>query len=211
MADAPVVEPLSGGQPPAIPTPTAPPQDEAPDADLPEELIKIPAVQAVVAGSPPAVSMRIKGSENRDEVKLLSENKDALMSTGMGFYRSMSGEIGVMFNGMRIHPEDLKAADKAGKLLQVAPDFDTVNHEVSKSGTAHPILNAAPPTGFAPPTAAAPPQSASGALPLSPPPPASVARKLAAARVLNTAPGAPTTGPSPGAGRLLNSVLKGVV
>ena len=50
------------------------------------------------------------------------------------FYRSLSGQRGVMFNAMRIHPQDIQAADKAGKLLSsVAPDFDLVNHEVGKS------------------------------------------------------------------------------
>jgi len=214
---APAVEPLaSAPPPPATVEPTQPPaSSETADTgeELSPELIKIPAIQAVLAGSPPAVSMQIKGSEDREEVKLVSENKDALLASGMGFYRSLSGEIGVMFNGLKINPQDIQAADKAGKLLSVAPDFDLVNHEVSKSGTNHPVLRAGRPGAQAAVSvyAASPPQSASGQLPLVPPAPASVARKLTAQRVMNLQAGAPTSGASPGAGRLLNSIMKPVV
>jgi hypothetical protein len=174
--------------------------------------MQIPAIQAVFVGSPPAMSMTLKGSEDREEVKLLTESKDTLIGLGFGFYRSLDGKTGVMFNGMRIHAEDLKAADKAGKLRTIAPDFDILNHEVAKAGPAgHPVLSAKPMTGFATPTSAAPPQAASGSLPLMPPPSAAVQRKLAQQRVMNLQPGAPTSGPVPGAGRLLNQVLKQAV
>ncbi len=207
----PIVEPLAAAPAvaPVVPTEPAPEEDAG---GLPPELMQIPAIQAVLVGSPPATSMSIKGSEDREEVALLTKNKDALLGAGFGFYRSLDGKIGVMFNQMRIHAEDLKAADKAGKLRDVAPDFDILNHEVAKAGPAgHPVLSAKPPTGLASPTAAAPPQAASGSLPLMPPPPAAVQRKLAQQRVMNLQPGAPTSGPVPGAGRLLNQVLKQAV
>ena len=174
-------------------------------------MIKVPALQALLAGAPPAVSMTLKGSEDRDEVKMLAEHKDELLKAGFAFYRSMSGDLGVMYNSLRIHPQDLQAADKQGKLRALAPDFDLVNHEVAKMGLKHPIHFATPPTGLAAPTATTPPQAASGALPLTPPPAAAVQRKLAQARIMNLQPGAPTSGPEPGGGRLLNQVLKGVV
>jgi hypothetical protein len=156
--------------------------------------------------------MRVKGAEDRDEIKMVSENKEAILGAGMGFYRSMSGQLGVIFNALKIHPQDLQAADKAGKLPVVAPDFDTINHEVSKLNLTHPIRNAQPPPAqFASPMSTAAPQAASGMLPLVPPAPASVARKLAAQRILNMQAGAPTSGPEPGAGRLLNSIMKPVV
>jgi len=215
----PVVEPLASAPPapaqvePTQPQPQAAPIEGEAEESLPPELIEVPAIQAVLAGSPPAVSMQIKGSEDRDEVKLVAKNKDVLLSAGMGFYRSLSGEVGVMFNGLKISPQDIQAADKAGKLLAVAPDFDLVNHEVAKSGADHPALKAGAPVaqGAASASAASPPQSASGQLPLVPPAPASVARKLAAQRVMNLQAGPPTSGSAPGAGRLLNSIMKPVV
>lgn len=211
----PIVEPLASAAAPAAVAPVAPTEStpaEAGAGGLPPELMQIPAIQAVLVGSPPAMSMTLKGSEDREEVKLLTENKDTLIGLGFGFYRSLDGKTGVMFNGMRIHAEDLKAADKAGKLRTVAPDFDILNHEVAKAGPAgHPVLSAKPMTGFAAPTAASPPQAASGSLPLMPPPSAAVQRKLAQQRVMNLQPGAPTSGPVPGAGRLLNQVLKQAV
>lgn len=205
---APAVAPTATPQAPAAPPPAAGGEE---GGGIPDVMLQIPAIQAILAGAPPAVSMRIKGSEDREEVKLIAENKDALLGAGLAFYRSINGELGVMFNSLRVHPEDIKAADQQGKLRTVAPDFDLVNHEVEKLGPDHPVRNAAPPTGAASPTMAAPPQSASGSLPLAPPPPASVQRQIAQKRVMNMQQGAPTSGPAPGAGRLLNSVLKGVV
>lgn len=211
----PVVEPTTPAapvvSPAAAPTtaPEAPPEDT--EAGLPDELLQIPAIQAVVAGSPPAVSMKIEGAGERPEVKLIAENKDPLLQAGFAFYRSMSGDLGVLFNQMKIHAEDIKAADKAGKLRLVAPDFDLVNHEVSKLGPNHPVNTATPGQDFAQPTSAGAPQAASGSLPLMPPAPASVQRRLAQQRVMNLSGGAPTSGPAPGAGRLLNSILKPVV
>jgi hypothetical protein len=156
--------------------------------------------------------MDLKGTEDRKEVKLIADNKGVLTQAGFGFYRSLDGKKGVMFNALHVHPQDLQAADRQGKLLQVAPDWDLVNHAIAKMGLNHPIHSMqAPPAGFAPPTPQAPPQAASGMLPLMPPPPASVGNKMASARIANIQPGAPTSGPSPGAGRLLNSVLRGVV
>jgi hypothetical protein len=215
MTQAPVIEPVdpaASETPPVEPQqPVEPPSPE--EQTLPPELLKIPAFQAVLVGTPPAISMSIKGSEDRDEVALVTENKDALLAAGMGFYRSMSGELGVMFNALKVHPDDLKAADKAGQLTQLAPNFDTVNQEVAKSGKNHPLLQAGPPSAALPSARSSliAPQAQSGSLPLVPPAPASVARKLAAQRVLNLSPGAPTSGAAPGAGRILNQVLKTAV
>jgi len=222
MTQSPVVAPPAGSQAappeaaqvvPTSPEQAAPATPEEAAQGLPEELLAIPAFQGLLAGAPAALSMKIKGSDNREEIELLSKNKEAVTSAGMGFYKSLSGEIGVIFNALKISPEDLVAADKAGKLLTLAPDFDKVNHEVSKSGEKNPVLNASEPVGqYAASTAAeTPPQSASGNLPLVPPAPASVAKKLAAQRVMNLKPGPPSSGSHPGAGRILNAVTKPVV
>ncbi len=207
----PVVEPTNPQAVPQVEPQNPIPPEETGAVELPEELTKIPAIQAVLVGTPPAVSVNLKNAENRDEIQLMAKNKGALESAGMGFYKSLSGRLGVMFNGLRINPEDIKAADQAGKLEQIAPDFDKVNLETAKSVKNHPILNANLPSGVPPPASASAPQAASGKLPLVPPAPAAVARKLAAQRIISLQAGAPTSGPSPGAGRLLNQVLKPVV
>ena len=213
---APVVEPNDPNAQPATPPPVEPtqaaPGQPAGVAGLPPDLLKIPALQALVAGTPPALSMKLKGNEDRDEVALVKKHQEPLQAAGMGFYKSISGEYGVMFNALRIHPDDLQAADKAGKLLLVAPDFDAVDHAVAKSGMDHPAMHASPPPrtpAMAQSSAAGPPQMASGKF--SPPVAAAVARRLIQQRIQNMQVSAPTGGPAPGAGQLTNAIMKPVI
>lgn len=220
MPDAPLVQPLAPAtapEPVVTPSPEAPqqapeaPPEAAAPASLSPDLLKVPAFQALFAGAPPALSMKVKGTEDRDEVKMVKDNAQSLQEAGMGFYLSLNKEFGVMFNSLRIHPQDLQNADKAGKLLLVAPDFDAVNHAVSKAGLDHPALHAdAPPQVAASPSAGgAAPQMASGKF--MPPLPAGAQRKLMQQRILNMQNPAPTGGPAPGAGILTNQILKNVV
>lgn len=206
--------------PPEV-TPTAPDTEAAPAEGtqaLPPELLQIPALQAVLAGTPPAVSASLADFDKRPEGKLITDHKDALLDAGFGFYRDLTGKLGVIFNQFDIHGEDIKAADQAGKLTQVAPPFDVVNAQVSKMGVDHPALQRETPSTFkaaAPPAA---PQAASGALPItaapggaSTPPnvapaPASVQRKLMQQRIANMKPASPVTGAAPGGGRVLGAI-----
>jgi len=213
--DTSMIEPKDGAQAPSIMAPDAsqstgvePQAPETAPGALPENILKIPAMQGLMAGNPAAVSAAIKEFQKRGEAKLLIDNKDLLTRAGMGFYRSISGDLGVIFNQLHIHPDAIQAADKAGQLLSIAPPFDKVNHELSKAGAAHPVLNAQVPSGPASAPVPAPIQSAT--MPL-PPPPASAQRKLMGARLANVSPGAPTSGPVAGQGALLRSILKPVV
>lgn len=202
----PVVRPNAAAPAPE-PAPSEQPAPEAKDAALPDELLKVPALQAVFAGQPPAVSAPIKDFQKRPEAKLIAENKDALMQAGMGLYRSLSGDLGVIFNQLRINPQQLVEADQAGKLTEVAPSFDQVGQEVSKSGLKHPVLNASA-APSAPMSAGAPsvPQAAN----MPAPAPASVQKSVEDKRTTSLSTNKPTSGPRPGAGRLLNSILKPV-
>ena len=212
MADIAEVQPKPDTQPTAEVEPTTPESPAAPSpakaGAIPDEVLSIPAVQAVLAGKPAAVSAPIEEFAKRPEAAAIVENKDALLKAGFGLYRSLAGNVGVLFNTLHLHPEELKQADKAGQLLKIAPSFDQVNAAVSSSGANHPILNTtsvpAGPKGAPMPT---PPQAATAPMP---PPPASVQKRAMNARVTNLQPGAPTSGPQPGAGRLLNSILKPV-
>lgn len=215
-----LVQPIQPQQPQQ---PVAPPEEtqtataSPPQQKLPPALIKMPVMQALMAGAPPAVSASIKEFSKKDEAEHFVKNKAVLEQAGFGFYRSLSGHLGVIFNALHIHPADLQAADKAGKLQLLAPPFDVVNHAVSKSGMHNPVLKrAAVPNGLAQPTQAAPPQLSASVPPGQTPTPmkppsAGVQNKFATARLAALQPGAPTSGPEPGAGRLLNQILRPVV
>lgn len=204
----PVVEPLPiAPQQPAVEPVT--PVESAPvsaEAALPDEILRVPAFQALFAGAPPALSSPLKGAEKRPEAKLVTENKDALLAAGIGLYRSLGGDLGVLFNQMYIHPSEIQAADKEGRLLEIAPPIDSINGEVAKSGKNNPVMSAKTPTGPKTAPVPAPPQFASGGgLP------ASSEAKLTSARIKNLTPGAPTSGPAPGAGRVFNAIFKPTV
>lgn len=200
-----IVEPKSAPTPSVQPTEpsTQPPASKSGPSD---ELLQIPALQALFAGAPPAVSTSIKDFSNRPEAKLIGDHRDELQSMGIGFYRSLGGDLGVLFNQLRLNGQDLINADKEGRLQEIAPPFDIVNQEVATSGQNHPSLSASAPTGGAnaSPTPPAP-------MPTPNTQPASVQNKQATARLKNLQPGAPTSGPAPGAGRIMNQILKPVV
>jgi len=214
--DQAIVEPSPTADAVAEVTPTAPQAKGTTAPALSDELLQIPALQAVFAGQPAAVSASLKDFQARPEGKLIAEHKDELMKAGMGLYRSLNGDLGVIFNLLHIHPEQLKAADKAGQLLQVAPSFDDVNAQVASSGADHPVLKAqGVPNGPAAAPLASPPQATSGMV--APPstsvaPAASGAQRLAeSAKIKALTTDKPTAGSRAGAGALLRSILKPVV
>ena len=204
-APAPVVEPRAGVSAPVEPTTEQPASD---GATLPDELLQIPAMQAVFAGSPPAVSAPIEEFSKRPEAQLITKNKDGLMRAGLAMYRSLGGDIGVIFNQLRLSGAQVKAADQAGRLQEIAPPFDAVNQQVGSAGESNPVLSAQPPTGLAGSPVPEPPQSGSPVRSPVPPQPASSQRTTNSARLRNLTMGGPSTGPKPGAGRILNSILK---
>lgn len=182
---------------------------------MPEALLKIPAVSGLLTGKPGAFSLPIKESKGREDLQDLVKYKDWLGRAGMAVYSALDGKTGVVFNQLYVHPEELKAADAAGQLHTIAPPFDSVNHLIGKSGTAHPALDTAHsvPTGLKGAPIPQPPQMAQATAPQSavPPLPASAQRKALTAQIANLQPGSPTSGPAPGQGRLLNNILKPVV
>lgn len=222
MADTDLVSPITPQVPPqsqAAPAPAeeAPPEDSPAQAkSLPDELLRLPGMMALISGAPPALSLRIKDKDNRDDVKLISQHKDALQQAGFGLYRSLSGEFGVLFNQLFVHGADIQAADKMGKLEEIAPPADAITHAVGKSGLQNPALSGqARPTGFATQKSVGAPQSATGTLPQpqisASPASGSAQNKTQSARLKNMVVGGPTTGQAPGAGRILNTILKPVV
>lgn len=197
MADENIVEPRAGVE--AKPTEGG--------VDLPDDLLRIPAFQAVVAGSPGAFSAVLSQFEKRPEAKIIAANSDGLMKAGFGLYRSLDGQTGVVFNQLFVSPDEIKGADAAGQLATIAPPFDQLNMEVGQAGANNPVLaEGARPEGFAAGMAAP------SAGPIEVSPPAAAAQKsFATKRANNMQLGGPTSGASPGAGRLLNAILRPVI
>jgi hypothetical protein len=170
-------------------------------------------IHALLAGSPAAVSAPIAGFEKTPEGLAIVQNKDTLLNMGISFYRSLSGDLGVVFNQMKLSGPELQAADKAGKLLEVAPPLNQVNQSVATAGADSPLLGAEAATGAAtappPPILNTPPPGAGPIVPTSPA--KKTQDKIIAKKLANLPPGSPTSGPKPGQGRLLNQILKPVV
>jgi hypothetical protein len=191
--------------------------------------MEVPAFQALFAGSPPALSYDLKSSTDREERKLVDDNAQYMAQAGFRTYKTLSGDRGVLYNSLYVHPDDLAAADKAGKLKVIAPDFDALNHAVGKSGASNPLLHAGEPPAtlaaarsgaISPQSAtqqaiedriAGAPQSLPPNQPLVAPASSSAQRRIAAGRVSNMKPTAPTGGTSPGQGALLAAIQKPVV
>lgn len=188
----------------------ATPEADLPDVKLPPELLKIPAMMALMTGKPGAASVNFKTDKSFPLAKKVFEHKDDLLRAGFGLYRALDGDTGVLFNQLYVHPDQVKQADTAGKILEIAPPLRDLNSKVETSGHEdHPILthDGVVPTGMA--TAPVPdvPQATAAV----PPAPAAAIRKALSAKIAGLAPGAPTTGAQPGAGRLVNSLQRPVV
>jgi hypothetical protein len=203
-AAAPAVEPTG----PAPAAPVEPQAGESQGESLPDEILQIPAFQALMTGQPPAVSASIKAMENRPEGEIIAQNQGPLQNAGFGFYRALSGDTGVIFNQLYIKGADLQQADKEGRLAELAPPMDEVNEAVIGAGPDNPVLGfqgvqGGPSEGAAP----QPPQSGSP-IPPSSGLPASSQKKITTQRLKNLQAGPPSSGARPGGGRLINSILK---
>lgn len=203
----PLVQPLAPAAP-AVESNTTTPAPAKSKGGLPDELLQIPAMQAVFAGQPAAFSAVLEEFKKRPEAKILLGNKSGLMKAGFGLYRSLDGAQGVIFNQLYTHGDEIKQADTEGRLLEVAPPFDVVNEAVSKSGADNPILSATGQTAF---RSAPVPNPVAAPIGGTSTQPASVQKTTASARARNLSPGGPTSGAKPGAGRLLNSILRPVL
>jgi pyruvate dehydrogenase E2 component (dihydrolipoamide acetyltransferase) len=179
--------------PAPAPAPTASGPEQSP---LPEEVLQIPAMNALLQGTPPAVSAPV--SLKTPEVETLRKNAAALSRVGFGFYRSKDGKQDVMYNTAYLDPGAVRVADQKGQLDTIAPPItDLISHinEAVKGGA--PAAPEAAPAPAAPPAPIIAPGGVSGA-----------EKKLQTARIKNATLGSPTSGPVPGQGRLLNNILK---
>ena len=135
------------GATPAPPTPTPePPAPDAPEENkgptdytgpgaggshpaamletLPEDLLQNPLIFAVAKGNPAAVSAPDKSKD--PAVLAVVKHAQPLVAAGFGIYQSVDKKTDVLFNTQSMHPDDLLQADRAGKLLDLAPPFDSI-------------------------------------------------------------------------------------
>lgn len=181
-----------------------PKSEKKPSADdgLPDKLLsEVPALHLLMQGSPPA-TYAAKGADF-PELKLLEQHGKELASAGFRAMPTADGKSIVFYNGLYLNPDKIKEAEKSGSLDKIAAPYAELrsafegakNSAATDGGTTE-----------APPAAPA----AASATPESQPAP-SVQKKLTTARIASLAPGSPTSGPMPGSGRILNSIVKPVV
>lgn len=183
--------------PVSAPAPVSPPAEIPPSTEggIPEDVLALPEFSGLLEGKPAAVYVD-KGFQS-PETQVIMQHTKELADAGFGFYTSQDGKTNVIFNTQYVSPEEIQKAEADGKLRDLATPFT----ELKASFDA--VTGAA-----APPDASAPPAAASVSSPAPAPAPAGVQKKLASARLKNVTPGGPTSGPVPGQGRILNSILK---
>lgn len=175
------------------------PKDPA-KQQIPEAVLRIPAFRALLNGSPPAISS--KGAENDPDLVTIQNNVQPLLYAGFGLYRNKANDASYLYNGRFISGDTLKIADDKGKLDEIVPPVSELKQAFAE-GLAD--------EGTATPAAEAPASVTPGPQPSGAPAPVGVQKSIGQARVKNIAPGSPSSGPAPGQGRILNSVMKSAV
>lgn len=173
------------------------PKDES-KAVIPDEVLKLPAFRALLQGSPPAVKVTQAEFQSDPTVATIQGFAEPLLYSGFGFYQPKDGQSSVIYNSQFIDGKALKIADDKGQLDTIAAPYSELKAFFDQNIGEAAVEGAAP--------AAAAPPGASGA-----PAPASTQTKLATSRINNLATGSPASGAAPGAGRVLNNILKSTV
>lgn len=196
------VQPAEPAAAPVEPPAPTEPESTGGEASIPEEVLRIPAMNGLLQGKPAAVYSPTDKKGDPD-IETVLKNGQALIDSGFAFYAAKSKPVNVLYNRLFLDDAALEKADAEGNLDSVAEPFDDVRASFDQ-------LRKKAPTDGAP----AAPQSAAMApapVPAGPPPsgapaPASVQNKLATARINNLEPDAPN-----GAGRILSAIQKPVV
>lgn len=218
------LRPIGGAQPlNDVPVTAATPQPETTNAgptastdtkpteifqDLPPAVAAIPAVRMLAIGEPPA--FRVEPGQYFPELEPLGKDIDKVLQGGLDIFKTQGGEV-VVYNPLFIGEAELKQADATGKLGEIIPPYGELSgsepQEVSDEKFQELVQaqDAAPSKMQALSVEEAPQQAAAQ------PPPAKVQGQINSARVQNVKPQAPTSGPAPGSGRVLNGLLKRAV
>lgn len=170
----------------ADPTSTVPANSEEDTSGIPAEVLELPIMRGLLEGAPPAVWAPI-GTKG-PEVATVLKHGEALKEAGFGFFRDDKEKLDVFYNMRFVSPDLVKKAAEKGKLKEVASPLLEVSAQLNGAVGA--------PAGVVEPASA-------GGMPSSVP----VDSPLNTQRVNNLSPGGPTSGPQPGAGRVLNQIL----
>lgn len=181
--------------PPETPVPAIPQATEIPPA-----VAENPVVKDVLSGKIPGVLVR--AGMNYPKANELAKDPQVLLDLGMQFYLSQAEDI-VVYNPTKISEEELQAAEQQGVLDKIVPDYGIISGEAPEKPSKKEAKAEVTPTK----AAKAVPYSTE-VLPSTKPPPAKVQNKLATDRLaaLNVAKAGPTSGPVPGAGRVVNTL-----
>lgn len=182
---------------------------------LPPEVAKIPAVQLVSVGAPPAI--RVGPGEFYPDIEPVVDNIDKVLSSGLDVYRAQDDSL-VLFNPLFISGEELTYLDGKGQLNQVVPDYGSVSGSQPQEipddkigayldrgeqlqGKMQDLTNGE--------SVNAAPQATGTPTPVPGPTPGQRSAVLNhQQQAIQAAGGPPTSGPVPGGGRLLNTLLR---
>lgn len=152
----------------------------AQDGEVPEEVLRIPAFNALLEGKPGAIYS--PNGEKSPDLATIMKHSPELIKAGFGFYKAESMPVNVMFNALKMDLADLALADSEGRLDEVAAPFSEVKASYDQMISEDQAAAKAAPTAPAVPTSAGP---------LPAPPAASVQNKMATARAGNLSGGSP--------------------
>ena len=180
-------------------------------SDVPDTIAKNPALVAVLTGQIPGVLA--KGTDVYPSAQNLSDSPEDIDSVGLRLFVSQGDGSRVIYNPAAVSEDEIQAADAAGKLADMFPDYGVLTGEQPVQGDPTvPLDDQLAATGAPSPALdpAGPAATTLSAM-MPPPPPATITKPLNRERVANLQPGPPTTGPKPGAGRLANMLATSAV
>lgn len=161
------------------------PTEDNDTSGIPEAVLELPIFQGLLTGAPAAVYTP-SGTKTPETETIVKYGKE-LNQAGFGFFRDSKNKLDVFYNTSFLSPEFIKTAADKNKIPEVASPLSEVNAAVSAA--------VGPPAGEVAPMGG----STEMNLPNTP---------VNTARINNLQPGSPTSGPQPGSGRILNSLLK---
>lgn len=208
-SQVPPSEGLPGEVTPAAPEPANP-------FNLPPDVARVPVVQMVSLGQPPAV--RIGPGEYYPELEVVVDNTDVLLQSGLDIYGAQDKSM-IFFNPLVVTVEELQHLDQTGQLPDAVPDYAALTGSMPQEipdGKVGELVDKGDQMatkltslgGSEQP--AAPVEQSSGMPTPVPAPPPGVQRAAANNQVQNlqAMSGSPTSGPRPGGGRLLNALMR---
>lgn len=168
-------------------TSTAPANSEE-TSGVPKEILELPVFAGLLQGAP--AGLWVETGSKAPEAVLAVKNGKKLNEIGLFFDRSKEEGVDIIFNAQYLSPQLVESAKKKGKLKEITSPLSEVSAQLNGA--------ASPEAGGGALLAAGTP-GPSGGLPETP---------INTQRLENLQPGSPTSGPLPGQGRVLSSLMK---